>query len=335
MDMDQEGENMLLKSADDKSKRLALLVELQSSANLDADQKRWLRDESIRLQRGIQGEKDAAHYLDSHFKDGRNHVVMHDLRFVVDGQVAQIDHLVLNRMGHMYLIETKNFSGNVDVNEHGEFSVQYGRERFGIPSPLEQSRRHEPVLAKLLEQLGLSGRIDRRPDFHHVVMFHPKAIIKRPEAKRFDTSFLIKADQFPTWHAKFADQVGAGTVLRGLFNMRSLDTMIEWGEKLIRQHRPADLLALPAFMQPKVVSAAQPTPVPQLREPSPLATNWGRAGEQDGGPAQPAKRRICAHCGASISYAEGQFCWNNPARFGGQQYCRAHQALFAPARRST
>lgn len=324
---------MLLKSADDKTKRLALLAELQSSAQLDASQKQWLREESIRYQRGVQGEKDAAYYLDSHFKDGRNHVVMHDLRFVVDGQVAQIDHLVLNRMGHMYLIETKNFSGNVDVNEHGEFSVQYGRERFGIPSPLEQSRRHEPILIKLLEQLELSGRVDKRPDFHHVVMLHPKAIINRPDPKRFDTSFLIKADQFPSWHARFADQLGTGTVLRGLFNMRSLDTLIEWGEKLLRQHRPADLLALPPFMQPKV-PARPPAPILPQRAAAQEATAADHAELSTDSPVSPAKRLICTHCGSKISYPEGKFCWGNPTRFGGQQYCREHQALFAAGGRS-
>ncbi|WP_088287324.1 hypothetical protein [Ideonella sp. A 288] len=31
-------------------------------------------------------------------------------------------------------------------------------------------------------------------------------------------------------------------------------------------------------------------------------------------------------CGAKLSFAEGKFCWNNEARFGGLQYCREHQA---------
>lgn len=81
---------MILKSADDKSKRLALLEELQRSPMLDESQKKWLRDELMRLKKGIQGERDSAHYLDSYFKDGENHVVLHDLRFVVNGDVAQI-----------------------------------------------------------------------------------------------------------------------------------------------------------------------------------------------------------------------------------------------------
>ena len=71
----------------------------------------------MRLKRGIQGERESAHYLDHYFKDGENHVVLHDLRFVVDGDVTQIDHLIINRAGGMYLLETKNYACNLVNNE--------------------------------------------------------------------------------------------------------------------------------------------------------------------------------------------------------------------------
>ena len=48
---------MLLKQADDKSKRLALLEDLQKSPLLDARQKKWLRDEPGELNAGIQIER--------------------------------------------------------------------------------------------------------------------------------------------------------------------------------------------------------------------------------------------------------------------------------------
>jgi len=316
---------MLLKSADDKSKRLALLEDLQKSPYLDFQQKKWLREELQRCKKGIQGERESAHYLDSYFKDGENHVVLHDLRFVLDGDVAQIDHLVLNRTGHFFLIETKNYSGDLIINEHGEFTVRYDQDAFGIPSPWEQSRRHERILAKILDRLEISGRLDKHPDFHHVVMMHPKAIIKRPEQAVFDTSFLIKADQFPTWHGKFVEKVGAGTIIKAMFNIRSQETIAEWGEKLKRQHRAPDLLALPEFMKPKAKSA-EPTvaasPVPATAPVAPIAPPT--ISEE-----APAKKLICAHCGSKITYPEGKFCWNNSKRFGGSQYCREHQARFA------
>lgn len=315
---------MLLKTADDKSKRLALLEDLQRSALLDARQKKWLREELMRLRKGIQGEKESAYFLDQYFKGGENHVVLHDLRFVVDGDVAQIDHLVINRGLGMYLLETKNYAGNLSINEHGEFTAQYDDDRFGIPSPIEQSRRHERVLRRLLERLDIGNRTGGGLDFYHVVMMHPKAVIQRPPQEAFDTSNVIKADQFPSWHQQFVDkEFGVAKAIKLAANMRSLDTIKEWGEKLKRQHRPANLLELPPFMQPRDATA---TPAAAVAPPAPQRSGATPAAHDV---ATPARRLICAHCGTKISFPEGKFCWNNPSRFGGQQYCRAHQALFA------
>ncbi len=325
---------MLLKSVDDKSRRLTLLGELHRSQLVDRDQKKWLRDELIRLRKGIQGERESAHYLDNYFKDRETHVILHDLRLVVDGEVAQIDHLIFNRASKIYLLETKNYACNLVINERGEFTAEYEHERFGIPSPIEQSRRHERVLCKLLERLDIVGRTQKAPDFHHVVLFHPRATIERPPAHVFDTSNVIKADQFPSWHQKFVETLGIGTVLKSALNMRSLETIRQWGEKLARQHRPADLLALPDFMQPREPRHAKPA--------SAISTPASNSDMRSSGNAQdkvtssvdaslpieePVRRLVCANCGTKISFAEGKFCWNNAPRFGGLQYCRAHQVL--------
>lgn len=183
---------MALKSADDKSKRLVLLEELQRSPALDLSQKKWLREELMRIRKGIQGELESAHY----FSGTESNVLLHDLRFVIDGGVTQIDHLILNRMGSVYLLETKNYACNLVINDRGEFTAEYENARFGIASPIEQSLRHEKVLRQLLERLDIVGRTQKHPDFHHVVMLHPKATIERPPAKSFDTANVIKADQF-------------------------------------------------------------------------------------------------------------------------------------------
>jgi hypothetical protein len=326
---------MRIKIADDKSKRITLLEDLRQSPRLDFRQKEWLQVELMRLEKGIQGEREAAFYLDSYFKDGPNHAVLHDLRLVVDDEVAQIDHLIINRSNHFFLLETKNYACDLEISERGEFTADYGSKRFGIESPIEQSIRHERVLCKLLERLDISGRTQKLPEFHHVVMFHPKAIITRPPTKVFDTHNVIKADQFPTWHKRFADQLGVGSVFNALLNIRSQDTVMEWGEKLMRQHRPADLMALPDFMKPRApLKAAAPIRVvsPSIPSPAavpvvqPLIQKLPATGTVS--PAvEPVKRLICAHCGVKISYPEGKFCWNNVNRFGGLAYCREHQPL--------
>jgi hypothetical protein len=158
-----------------------------------------------------------------------------------------------------------------------------------------------------------------------VVLMHPQAIIQRPDAKAFDTSFLVKADQFRAWHEKLVEGIGAGSLLKAMFNMRSPDTIKEWGEKLKRQHRSADLLDLPDFMQPK------PQLVKAVMEPQPPAPVFAAAPAIIAPPqADPSltKKLICAQCREKISFPEGKFCWNNAKRFGGLQYCREHQGLF-------
>jgi hypothetical protein len=326
---------MINKQADDKTKRLALLADLKRSPLLDARQKAWLDDELIRVRRGIEGEREAAFYIDSYVKDAKNSVALHDLRFEIDGEVAQIDHLLFNRLTQFILIETKCFNGNLSINDHGEFSVTYAHGKsYGIPSPLEQSNRHERILSKVLDRLEIGGRLGIKPTFTHLVLLHPKAIIKRPSPKAFDTSNVIKADALPTWHRKWLDEVASvSEAFTGLLSIRSADTIKDWSDKLIRQHRPANLLALPEFMAPKAtaVTAAEPTPryaAPTARKGPEETLDMPPSNSASPTEKGSAKRLLCATCGTKISYAEGKFCWNNEKRFNGLQYCREHQQAF-------
>jgi len=316
---------MLIKTADDKAKRIALLESLQTSPKLDGRQKTWAREELMRLKRGIQGERDAAHYLDNYLKDSRNYAVVHDLRLALGDDTAQIDHLLIGRTFDFYLLETKNFGGNLRINEQGEFSVKYAGEReYGIPSPLEQSRRHERILLKALDLFGISGRVGTTPTFHHIVLVHPKATISRPSSKALDTGTVIKADQFRSWHEKHVENDNSiGSALAGMLNVRSSETVESWAKHLCRLHRPTDPLELPPFMLPKVTSEAQAQRAPQQPEPpKPPVPSAGTNANSE------RRKLICATCGSKISFAEGKYCWNDEARFGGLQYCREHQAAF-------
>jgi hypothetical protein len=114
--------------------------------------------------------------------------------------------------------------------------------------------------------------------------------------------------------------------------MRGLDTITEWGEKLIRQHRPPDLLALPDFIRPQELPKS-PSAVPvselhaAIRATTPTAPQAPTvdSATSDG---NVTRKLICARCHCKITFPEGKFCWNNSPRFGGLQYCREHQSLF-------
>jgi len=325
---------MLIKSADDHKKRLKLLEELKYSDCLDDRQKDWLRNEYRRLAPGLAGERDAAHYLDMSFSESKNHAVLHDLRLEADGQSAQIDHLVVDRTLTFYLLETKTYSGSLHINEHGEFMAEYsGERRYGIESPLEQSRRHETVLKKVLERLEITGRAGAAPSFVHIVMVHPKAIIHRPPTDTFDTSMVIKADQFATWHAKHIDKIGVASALLGLMQVRGRDTVKEWGEMLKAEHRPTNPLELPEFMKPKRIvitplaaSPASTAPPPTTAKPAAAPTPSSPTRDAESGEA------LCATCGMTVSPAGKEYCQKNPKMFGGKLYCYKHQEPFKKAK---
>lgn len=353
---------MLIKSADDQSKRLALLDSLQSSPLLDTQQREWLNDQVWALRKGASGERSAAHYIDNHYKDSPNLAVIHDLRLEIDGEVAQIDHLIISRGFVFYLLETKSFSGNLSINEHGEFTVFYGGKPRGIPSPLEQSKRHENVLSKYLERLEITGRVSSKPQFFHVVLIDPKGTIRRPDPAKFDTSCIIKADQFDRWRTDHVEKrISLAQTFTAMMNLRSGETVREWAEKIARQHRPIDPLSLPDFMKPKkqdapaVIEASEPSNavascavcnLPVNKAVADYCRNNAQrfnesiycmehqgalkaepaAAQQDHAIDPSRKQLICATCGIKISYPEAQFCWRNEKRFGGLQYCRTHQA---------
>jgi hypothetical protein len=324
---------MLIKSPDDKKKRLRLLEELRRSDRLDERQKEWLRNEYSRLKPGDKGERDAAHYLDMSFSDSKNHAVLHDLRLEADGQIAQIDHLIVNRMLYFYLLETKTYSGNLHINEQGEFMAEYsGERRYGIASPLEQSRRHETVLKKVLERLAITGRAGTEPTFIHVVMVHPKAIIHRPPADKFDTSMVIKADQFATWHKNFVDKLGAATMLPGMVNLRGRGTVKEWGEQLKGEHRSTNPLELPDFMRPKVMAPTIPRTSPKAVPAAPVRAEAAPSRTEtperhsSPGPARNDAKPVCATCGKPLTPKAAKFCFDKAGWFGGKLYCYDHQA---------
>lgn len=310
---------MLIKAADDHSKRLALLESLQNDPALNRKQHDWLQSQMWALRQGAQGERNAAYYIDHYYKDSPNVAVIHDLRLEIDDEVAQIDHMIISRGFLFYLFETKNFSGNLSINEHGEFSVHYGSGERGIPSPLEQSRRHEKVLSKWLERLEISGRLGSKPQFFHAVLTDPQRTIKRPDQRKLDTSNIIKADQIEAWRNKHVDKsISVAQTLTAMMNLRGADTVREWANKLVRQHRPLPPQQwLPDFMKP--------TPVAE--SPSLKAVAKAQAKVAEVARAYVV-RGCCASCSKPLSEAEQKFCASNADAFDGQLLCMDHQKAY-------
>ena len=100
----------------------------------------------------MSGERDAAYAIEFHYGANKNRMTIHDLRIELDGRVAQIDHLIINRLLDIWVCESKHFSEGVAVDEHGEWVAFYDHRPYGIPSPVEQNRRHIAVLGRCVRE---------------------------------------------------------------------------------------------------------------------------------------------------------------------------------------
>jgi hypothetical protein len=99
---------------------------------------------------------------------------------------------LINRFFDIYLIESRSCSYKRKITPEGEFQTYYGKEYIGIPSPIEQNKRHIHLLRLFLKHHDILPKrvgISIRPRLKNVVLVSPKCTILRPPEKRFDTGF--------------------------------------------------------------------------------------------------------------------------------------------------
>ncbi|STQ89713.1 nuclease-related domain-containing protein [Iodobacter fluviatilis] len=230
---------MIIKSPDSKQAQLDELNALLALTHLSVNQRELITKEMYMLQQGVLGEQNSEYEINFYLKDAKRWAVIHDLRIEHNGRVAQIDHLLINRFLEVFVIETKNFSADLQINELGEFTAWYNKKPIGIPSPLAQNDKHIEVLKALSKTLPLPTRLGLTlmPSFTSVVMVSNKQRITRP--KKFDTKNIIKAEQILEWVTKTnVDNASIGTVFGSLAKMVSPETVMDIGELFTRHHRP-------------------------------------------------------------------------------------------------
>jgi hypothetical protein len=232
---------MIIKKMDSKQEAIAELTALLKG-KLIPYQRFFIEKELKTIRSGVYGEKDSAYYIDFYFGNSRNWAVIHDLRLEHKGQVAQIDHLLINRFFDIYALESKNYSYKLKITSEGEFQVYYGKEYIGIPSPIEQSKRHIHLLDLFLRNHNILPKrmgISIRPRFKDLILVSPKCIITRPPEKKFDTSSVIKADTLRTKIDREVDKVKNPLAdLATISKICSSSTLEATARRLAAFHKP-------------------------------------------------------------------------------------------------
>jgi hypothetical protein len=293
---------MQLKAADDKQPDIAALQKLLERPGLDARTHQRIRDELWAIREGVKAERDGAYEIEFHLGKSRHFATIHDLRLDIDGSVAQIDHLVISRVLEVFVCESKRFGSGVEVNELGEWTTFRSRKPVGVPSPIEQNRRHIVVLERAIElgRIRLPGRIGVlpiKPSFHSRVLVSKEGSIHRPRERVPGMDDVMKVDQFRT-NLRERD-ISAASMLK----LVTIDQLVEFGRQLVGLHRPARVDWPARFGLAS--SPAPPTEAPRR-----------------------SSGHRCAECQLPVAFAVVKFCWNNKARFGDRVLCIECQARY-------
>jgi len=286
---------MIIKDRDSKKRDIRELEKLLSSYNLSPKQRFLIEREIYAIKRGESGEEDSAYYINFYYGDSKNWAVIHDLRIEFNGKAAQIDHILINRFFDIYVLESKNYRYGLRITESGEFEVKYKNYYIGIPSPIEQNKRHIELLSKFIKAQNLLPKrlgIRIQPRFFNYVLVSPKAIIRRSKSKKFDFSNVIKADMLTTIIEKNNEEMDTLDTFKYVLKISSFSMVEEFAKKLVAYHKP-------------------------------ITIDWiKRFGIKD------VKRYFCFKCGAMISDKEAKFCWNNKKKFKGKAFCFKCQKEF-------
>ncbi len=334
---------MILKHKDDVAPLLAELERLSRIPSLTPWQREQLDQEDRMIRAGARGEKEAAYHINFHWKNGTNSVVLHDLRIEHDGRVAQIDHLILHRRLDFHVIESKNFGREVRISESGEWEMRAYKGWMGIPSPIEQNRRHIEVLSAFIrdrqlapKRLGLALPLY----FHNWVLVAPECPLRREGA---EWNQVVKMDMFDKQFVKKIDQEGVLDTLAAMSRFVALETIENIARALLAAHRPATFRGREKF---GIARAEVPQDDSRFAPPddscfAPRGASSSDSLDPSRLASQDAPRAAlppvhCAKCAAILEDKVIRYCRLNAAKFGGQMLCQPCQktttaALARPA----
>jgi hypothetical protein len=288
---------MIIKEMDPKREVKEQLSELLQG-QLSEKQRFLVERQLSNIESGERGEKDSAYFIDFYFGKSKNWAVIHDLRIEHNGQVTQIDHLVMNRFMNIYVLETKNFQYGLKITPEGEFLVYNGKKYFGIESPLEQNERHIFLLSKAIDHHNIMPTrlgVFIPPRFVSYVLVSPTSQIIRPARSKFDTKCVIQSDQAFTKIIKDVNNAGASAMLK----ICSSATLEATAKNLAQLHRRAKVDFKAKFV---IRDHAKPT-----RERERIV--------------QVGPSIVCESCASKVSEKVVQYCLDKKHLFKGRILC--------------
>lgn len=151
---------------------------------------------------GQKQEQDIAFYLRREFKDHPQVFIINDYKFSFNDETAQIDHLIIHPYGFL-IVESKSISGEVKVNELGEWSRSFKSKWSGMPSPIKQAELQQKLLKEFLHHnredilgklLGFKQQSFGMRSWNIICAVSSNAIIERATIPKDVSDVVVKSE---------------------------------------------------------------------------------------------------------------------------------------------
>lgn len=204
---------------------------------------------------GDAAEKEMAHYLRRYFGDESDVLVLNDIRLEMDGDAAQMDHLLIHR-GGLTIIESKSVSGKLQMKPDGEWLRWYEDRSQGMASPLVQARLQAEFLRKFLRRMAKQPQVIDALQIDFYIAISSKGQFIAPRG--MTVAEVCKADLI-------GDRVRGRLQCDEVFGAPYRKVL---GDYLVRMHSPLSPPAKPAEPTPPAPQAvpAEPVVVQQKRD---------------------------------------------------------------------
>ncbi len=176
---------IFLKEFEEENTQLKELIELSQKVSGECKEK--IDKDIILLKEGLKGEQNVYFQIKNSFIPM---LALHDIRLEYEEYTAQFDFILITKKC-IYVLETKKLSGNIEINEDGDFirTIRTKQGKFykeGMESPITQNERHINILKEVLRKENL---VNNFPIKSLVVIANNKVITYDYKAK-----YLIDED---------------------------------------------------------------------------------------------------------------------------------------------
>jgi len=231
---------MIIKNKDNNQDSIDYLSDLLERDFSD-ETKSLIEREIKSLYSGSSDRETADYFLNIEFKQSKNWILIHDLRLEHNGEVAQIDHLLIGRAMDVYIIDSKNFTYDVSISEKGDFSYYYNVSPYPISSPIESNKRIINQLDNFLIESELLPRrlgMTLKPAYKNIVLVSPSSILTKPVKGHYDCSAVMSTEKLAE---RFTDEKSSEDKLDDLISLAkvvSQDSLLRFAEKIVLHHKP-------------------------------------------------------------------------------------------------